>query len=109
MAGAMTVVEFMTKEPDILVPADEKTLMQVFSLSPMEAKFLQSMLTNSWVGKDELPIVKYSIRQVIYTLRLKLEPRHIWVVNDGVGRYSIPPSSKQIVKDAIEKALTLES
>ena len=100
------MVMFMTKEPDILVPADEKTLMKVFSLSPMEAKFLQSMLINSWVGKDELPEVKYSARQVIYTLRMKLGKR-IWVINDGVGRYSIPPSGKQIVKAEIEKALTL--
>lgn len=103
------MVMFKTKEPDISVPADEKTLMQVFSLSPMEAKFLQSMLTNNWVGKEELPIVKYSIRQVIYTMRTKLERRHIWLINDGDGRYSIPPSSKQIVKDEIEKALTQES
>ena len=56
----MTVtVNFVSEEPDISVPADEKTLMLVFSLGPMEAKFLQAMLTTKgWVGKDELPVVR---------------------------------------------------
>jgi hypothetical protein len=103
------MVEFMTAEPNEPVHADEKTLMFVLGISPMEARFVQAMLsTNEWVGKDELPEVKYSIRQVIYTLRAKLEPKKIWIINDGNGRYSIPPTCKAIIRRAIEVALPTE-
>ena len=97
--------EFMTKEPGILVPADEKTLMIVFGLAPIEAKFLRAMLdTTGWIGKAELPDVKYSIRQVIYTLRMKLATCRVRVLNDGEGRYGLPPASKELVKRAIEQS-----
>ena len=100
------MIAFNTKEPDISVPADEKTLMFAFDLSPMEAKFLQAMLgTTEWIGKEELPEVSYSIRQVIYTLRNKLGKLKIWVINDGNGRYSIPPACKEIVRHTIEASL----
>ncbi len=100
------MVEFMTEEPHISVPADEKTLMRALGISPMEARFVQAMLnTTDWVGEDELPEIKYSVRQVIYTMRKKLEPRKIWVINDGNGRYSIPPACKEIVRRAIEASL----
>ena len=44
---------------------------------------------------------------MIYKLRMKMEPRKVWVINDGRGRYSIPPSSKRVAKELIEMALTL--
>jgi hypothetical protein len=98
--------EFMIMEPNVPVPADEKTLMLALGISPMEARFVQAMLnTNKWVGQDELPEVKYSTRQVIYKLRMKLEARKIWIINDGNGRYSIPPACKTLIKREIEKAL----
>ena len=84
------MVEFVTTEPRVRVPADEKTLIYTFGFSPMEARFVQAMLnTTNWVGEDELPEIKYSVRQVIYTLRKKLEldptrPTHI-VTEPGVG------------------------
>jgi hypothetical protein len=103
------MVEFMTVEPHISVPADEKTLIHALGITPMEARFVQAMLnTTGWVGKDELPEVKYSIRQVIYTLRTKLEAKKIWVINDGNGRYSIPPACKAIIKRTIEASLPTE-
>lgn len=96
----------MTVEPDKPVPADEKTLIHVFGFSSMEARFVQAMLnTTNWVGEDELPEIKYSVRQIIYTLRKKLEPRRIWVINDGNGRYSIPPTCKERIRRAIEASL----
>jgi len=98
--------EFMTVEPLKPIPADEKTLMFALGISPMEARFVQAMLnTTGWVGEEELPEIKYSVRQVIYTLRRKLEPKKIWVINDGNGRYSIPPSCKEIIRRTIETAL----
>jgi hypothetical protein len=101
-------VNFMTEEPDIAVPADPKTLMSVFGLKLMEAKFLQAMLaTKGWVGNAELPEIKYSKRQVIYTLRQKLDPKGIQVISDGDGRYGVPPSNKKAVKRYIELALSL--
>ena len=96
---------FVTVEPRISVPADEKTLMHALGVTPMEARFIQAMLNTSWVGEDELPEIRYSVRQVIYTLRRKLEPRRIWVINDGNGRYSIPPACKELIKKAIEASL----
>lgn len=100
------MVNFVTVEPSVDVPADEKTIMLTFGVSPMEARFMQAMLgTTGWVGEEELPELKYSIRQVIYTLRKKLEKRRIWVINDGNGKYSIPPACKELVKRAIEAAL----
>jgi hypothetical protein len=97
--------EFMTEEPKFSIPADEKTLIYVLGVSPMEARFVQAMLnTTGWVGEDELPEIKYSVRQIIYTLRKKLDPKRIWVINDGNGRYSIPPASKEILKREIEKS-----
>ena len=103
------MVEFMTVEPDVPVPADEKTLMHVFGVSPMEARFMQAMLnTNDWIGEDELPEVKYSVRQVVYTLRKKLDKRKIWVINDGNGKYSIPATCKEIIRRTIETALPTE-
>jgi hypothetical protein len=103
------MIEFMTEEPRFSTPADEKTLMHALGITPMEARFVQAMLnTTGWVGKDELPEVKFSIRQVIYTLRTKLEGRKIWVINDGNGRYSIPPACKEIIKRTIEASLPTE-
>ena len=100
------MVSFMTEEPDIAVPADPKTLMAVLGLKLMEAKFLQAMLaTKGWIGKEELPEIKYSKRQVIYTLRQKLDPRGIQVIGDGEGRYSVTPNSKKVIKRYIELAL----
>lgn len=100
------MVEFMTTEPDITVPGDVKTLMRVFGISPIEARFMQHMLkSRSWVGRDEFPEIKYSIRQTIYTLRRKIEPKRIWVVNDGNGRYSITPDGKLAAKAEIERKL----
>jgi hypothetical protein len=112
------MVNFVTVEPPVDVPADEKTLILVFGVTPMEARFMQAMLnTTDWIGKDELPELKYSIRQVIYTLRTKLEKRtlrtklekrRIWVINDGNGKYSIPPVCKEIIRRTIEAALPTE-
>ena len=100
------MVNFMTEEPDITVPADLKTLMAVLGLKMMEAKFLQAMLaTKGWVGKEELPEIKYSKRQVIYTLRRKLDLLGIQVLSDGEGRYGVQPNNKKTVKRHIELAL----
>lgn len=104
--GCEVNVNFVTEEPDISVPCDVKTLMLVFTLGPLEATFLQAMLsTKGWVGKDEIPEARASIRQMIYKLRTKIEPRKVWVLNDGRGRYSIDPSSKRVAKALIEAAL----
>lgn len=96
------MVQFKTEETVVAVAADTKTLMSVFRLTPMEARFLQAMLKhNSWVGKEELPELSWSIRQVIYNLRTKLDRKHIKVINDGQGRYTITPDSKEVVKREI--------
>lgn len=100
-------MNFITQEPDIVVPADIKTLMHVFSLQPLEAKFLQAMLASkTWVGKDELPAIKYSIRQIVFKMRAKLDPLHIVIINDGAGKYALLPDSKLVAKRMIEQALT---
>ena len=50
------MLNFMTEEPDISIPADEKTLIHAFGFSPMEAGFVQAMLntTAGW-GRTSYP------------------------------------------------------
>lgn len=108
MAGVNQMVNFITRAQETPVPADFKTLMWVFSLPPLEAKFLALMLGGEgWIGKEELPEGKYSTRQTIHKLRARMDPLRIWVINDNRGRYSIPPSSRLVAKQLIEQALTL--
>ena len=63
--------------------------------------------SKDWVGPEELPAVKYSKRQVIYTMRQKLEPKQIIVLNNGMGRYAVTSSAKKLAKRMIEDALSL--
>lgn len=103
-------VAFDTGDRGMHVPADEKTLIAVFGLSPMEARFLQALLQGDWVGKEEMPEVAFSIRQVIYLLRKKLEQKligrnRIWIINDGQGRYSITLTGKLALSVALEQYL----
>lgn len=99
------MVSFMTQEPEVSIPADVKTLMLTFKIPPLEAKFLQALLAQDWVGKDELPVIRYSARQLVYKLRAKLDPMGVFIVNDSATRYALPPSSKVMAKLLIEKAL----
>jgi hypothetical protein len=94
---------FNTEDRDVPVPADEKTLIAAFGLSPMEARFLQGMLNSVWVGKEELPEVSFSIRQVIYMLRKKLEMDRVWIINNGRGRYSITPDGKRALSAKLKR------
>ena len=100
------MVAFMTTEPDTRPLVDEKTLMGVFNLPLLEARFLRAMLEHEWVGKEELPAIQYSVRQLTYKLRTKLgamDPS-IWVVNDNKGRYGITWTGRQAIRQIIEKA-----
>jgi hypothetical protein len=99
------MLEFKLQEPVISVPADEKTLIQVLKLAPVEAKFLQAMLVHSWVSEEECPEIGNSKRQIVFVMRRKLEPIGILIINDGSGKYSLPPISKTYLKNAIEDFL----
>lgn len=103
--GARSMLQFNINEPTVVVQADEKTLMQVFSLPPLEAKLLQAMLIKSWVGSDELPAIKYSIRQVVFKLRAKLRQWPVTIINDGEGRYALAPHGRETIRRVIEEAL----
>jgi hypothetical protein len=96
------MLEFKLTEPVISVPADLKTLMLVLKLAPLEAKFLQAMLEHAWVGIEEVPDLRNSKRQVVFVIRRKLDPKNILIVNDGAGKYCLPPSSKLALKRVIE-------
>jgi hypothetical protein len=98
----MTLMKFITEERDVPVLADQKTLIAVFGLSLNEAGYLQKLLESNWVHKDEFPEVSYPARQVIYALRKKLEQRRIWIINDGRGQYSIPPTDKTKIKAILD-------
>lgn len=100
------MVQFVVAD-ETRVPADVKTLMQVFSLPPMEAKLLQAMLTNEWVGKDELPEIKYSLRQVVLKLRRTMSERQVWILNDGGGRYALSLHGKETVRRIISNAMAV--
>ena len=89
------MLEFKLTEPVIHVPADHKTLMLVLKLGPMEARFLHAMLEHPWVGTEEMPDLKNSKRQTAFVMRRKLDPKGVLIVNDGAGKYCLPPTSKQ--------------
>jgi hypothetical protein len=94
---------FITHEHVVEVQADEKTLIAVFGVSPLEAQFMQALLTNDWAGPSELPPVTYSKRQIIYTMRKKLLAYQVRVVNDGNGHYAFTARSKAAIRRHIEK------
>lgn len=69
-----------------------------FALSPSEAKFLRILIAKRDASKKDVPEITYAIRQLIYTLRKKLEQiGGIYIVNDGRGRYSMPKISKKLL------------
>jgi hypothetical protein len=75
-----------------------------FSLSPLEARFLHVLMTRPDASKADLPEITFAIRQLIYTLRKKLEKiGGIYIVNDGGGRYSIPRVSKKLLLAEMEE------
>jgi hypothetical protein len=99
-------MEFDVIEKEVSIPADTKTLIAVFGLSPVEASFLQVLLKQNWVGPDEFPELNYPVRQLIYTMRKKLELKmRIWIINDGRGKYCIPNNSKRAISALLQKAL----
>jgi hypothetical protein len=104
------MLEFKTTEPKVQVPADHITLMAVFDLTPLEAKLLQAMLVGGWVGAREVPDAAASFRQIVFTLRGKMERLHaVTIVNNGGGKkYAMPIAAKKIVAQALEK-VTRES
>lgn len=86
----------MSKYNNITLDAETSLLSAKFSLSPLEAKFLRILLVKLEAGKKDLPELGYSVRQVIYTLRKKLEKLEgVYIVNNGKSRYSIPRRSKE--------------
>jgi hypothetical protein len=96
------MVEFIVTEPKIEVLADEKTLIERFGLTPFEAKFLQMMLTHSWVGVAEMPELVLSMRQFVYLMRGKLASSGVKIVSNNNGKYGLPPNSKMALQRALE-------
>jgi hypothetical protein len=104
--GKVTMVEFTTEETVVSVDADEKTLIAVFGLTPMEARFFQAMLKYSYgIGPEEMPEISYSLRQMVYNLRAKLRRKYIRIMNAGGGRYTVMPDVKNIVKRELENSI----
>jgi hypothetical protein len=100
---------FVTEEPVVkVIPADEKTLRTVFRLSVTEARLLNLLLKQEWVGQEDFDAIDYSLRQIVYTLRRKIRPLGLRaIVNDGRGRYAVSTAGKVAISRAIERALTL--
>jgi hypothetical protein len=69
-----------------------------FDLSPLEARFLRVLLLQADASKKDFPEISFALRQLIYTLRKKLEKiGGVYIVNDGYGHYSIPRVSKRLI------------
>ena len=98
------MLEFKTVEPKMPVLASEMTLIDAFNLTPMEARFLQALLRGGWIGAEEFPEAAKSMRQVILLMRKQLErPYGITIINNGAGRYAIPPIAKERARRALER------
>lgn len=94
----------MAQENDPLLDAEANLLSAKFKLSPLEARFLQILITRADGAKEDMPELTFAIRQLIYTLRKKLDRLGgVYIVNDGNGRYSIPRISKQLIREALSK------
>jgi hypothetical protein len=95
--------KFDVSEPDFIFIADQKTIQQTLGLSPIMARMVQAMLmTTGWISPEDMPELKFSVRQLMYMMRKRLSKHQIVIVNDGVGGYGLTPQSKQIIKRLLE-------
>lgn len=92
----------MTETNNTSFDVEANLLSAKFALSPLEAKFLRILLREPDASKKDLPEITFAIRQLIYTLRKKLEKiGGVYIVNDGGGRYSIPRVSKKVLREEL--------
>lgn len=93
-------------EPDNSFEIEMNLLAAKYGLSPSEARFLSVMIAQKNAGKADVPEISYAIRQLIYTLRKKLQKTgSIYIVNEGGGRYSMPNISKRMLRAEIGSEL----
>ena len=92
--------------PDIIVTADQKALQRALGISPIMARMVQAMLlSNDYISPDDLPELKFSVRQLVYMMRKKLDKHKIEVLNDGCGGYRLTRQSKHIIDRLVEENL----
>jgi hypothetical protein len=98
----MSFAHTLESTEKICLDVSEKVLMEVFHLSPREAEFMRPLLYYTLPGPEELPNLKYSGRQIIYTLRKKLEAKYrVRIRSYGGGRYGFSQEDKAILQDAL--------
>lgn len=96
----LATTEFITKDASFDV--ESNLLSARFDLSPLEARFLKALLGRPSASHDDFPEVTFAIRQLIYTLRKKMEAiGGVYIVNEGGGRYSMPRSSKRLLREKL--------
>jgi hypothetical protein len=89
----------MTEPRDASFDVEANLLSVKFDLSPSEARFLRVLLARPDVSKVDFPEIIFAIRQLVYTLRKKVENiGGVYIVNDGGGHYSMPRSSKRLLR-----------
>jgi hypothetical protein len=92
----------MTEPKDASFDVEANLLSVKFDLSPLEARFLRVLLARPGASKDDFPEVIFAIRQLVYTLRKKVEGiGGVYIVNDGGGHYSMPRSSKRLLREQL--------
>jgi len=92
------MTDITVESDDLCIDVDEKTLMEVFDLSPREAQFLRPMLYYTIAEKDTFPTLSYNPRQIIYTLRKKINSYGVRIKSYGEGRYGFVGQDKQKLK-----------
>lgn len=92
-------MSIMTEFRDASFDVEANLLSAKFDLSPLEAKFLRVLLMRPDASRHDFPEVTFAVRQLIYTLRKKLEGiGGVYIVNDGGGHYSMPRPSKRLLR-----------
>lgn len=89
----------MVKPDNASFDVEANLLSAKFDLSPLEAKFLRVLIAKRDASQADFPEATFAIRQLIYTLRKKLQKiGGVYIVNIGDGRYSIPRTSKRLIR-----------
>lgn len=89
----------MVKPDNASFDVEANLLSARFELSPLEAKFLRVLIAKRDASQADFPEASFAIRQLIYTLRKKLQKiGGVYIVNIGDGRYSIPKTSKRLIR-----------
>lgn len=94
--------------PEFNFDVDIPSLREAIGLTHTEAKVLLILMQEEIATHEQLMIVNYRVRQLMYSLRSKLKIQGINIVNDRDIGYSIPLKYKLRIMNIIEGEIAEE-